>query len=155
MGDRDDLPYIVIERHDSGVGAFFWGALLGAAAALLLAPRSGAETQRELRERVFRLRNDAEDRVDDARDAVRTVVDRARDRVVDRVEAVRESVQARASQARDAIDTGRRAARDARAELEERIAEAKRAAHAEDSAPEVDVVVTDVVIEEPGPRDPS
>jgi gas vesicle protein len=157
MGDRDDLPYIVIERHDSGVLPFVWGALIGAAAALLLAPRSGNETQREIRERVFRLRDDAEQRVDDARGAVASVVERARDRVVDRIDSVRDVVQARAAQARDAVETGRQAAREARSELEDRIHEAKRAVQGDGgeldplAGAEIDIIVTDVIIEEPRP----
>lgn len=155
MGDRDDLPYIVIERHDSGVTPFFWGALVGAAAALLLAPRAGSETQREIRERVYRLRSDAEHRVDDARGAVRSAVERARDRVVDRIDSVRDVVQTRTAQARDALETGRQAAREARSELEDRLSDAKRAARGETTGAdaldgaEIDIVVTDVVIEAP------
>lgn len=30
MADRDDLPYIIIERRNGGLGAFLLGALLGA-----------------------------------------------------------------------------------------------------------------------------
>ena len=39
MADYDDdgVPYVVIERSGSGLVPFVWGALLGAAAALLLA----------------------------------------------------------------------------------------------------------------------
>jgi gas vesicle protein len=154
MGDRDDLPYIVIERHSSGAGPFFWGALFGAAAALLLAPRSGAETQREIRDSVRRLRDSAEDRVDDAREALLSTIDRARDEVSDRIDAVRGAVHTRTEHARDAVEAGRRAARDARSNLEERLEDAKRSArgetqaHAADADVEVDVIITDVVIEE-------
>ena len=163
MGDRDDLPYIVIERHGSGVTPFFWGALLGAGLALLLAPRSGAETQREIRARVERLRSTAEDHIGDARETLVDAVDRTRSTVQDRIDSVRDVVQARTSQARDAVDAGRRAARDARSELAARLDQAKRAARADadgradelvgeflDEAP--DVVVTEVIVEEPRPE---
>ena len=56
MRDHDDVPYIVIERSGSGMAPFVWGALMGAAAALLFAPKSGAETQRDLKERATKLR---------------------------------------------------------------------------------------------------
>jgi gas vesicle protein len=158
MGEHDDMPYIVIERRSGGVTPFLWGALLGAGVALLLAPRSGAETQAEIRERAQRLRTAAEDRVNGVRDAVSDSVTRTRDRIQDRIDSVRDSIESRAEQARNAVDAGRRAARDARSELERRVAEARggyRSApepEIEDEEPPVppapDVVITDVVIED-------
>src|SRR5690606_26431610 len=121
MRDSDDLPYIVIEKRSGGFGAFLWGALIGAGAALLLAPRSGAETQEELREGVRRVRSAAEGRVESARDTVH----RTRSRLEDRVGTVREQIDVRAKQAREALDSGRRAARDARSELERRVADVR------------------------------
>jgi len=47
------------------------GALVGAGLALLLAPRSGAETRRSLARKARRLADDARDRYDDARQRVR------------------------------------------------------------------------------------
>lgn len=167
MGDRDDLPYIVIERHESGVAPFFWGALIGAGLALLLAPRSGAETQREIRARVERLRSTAEDHLGEARETLVDAVDRTRTTMQDRIDSVRDVVQARTSQAREAVDAGRRAARDARSELTTRLEQAKRAARAgaDELADELaddlvgeyldatpDVVVTEVIVEEPRPE---
>jgi gas vesicle protein len=156
MRDYDDYPRIVIERESGGLGAFVWGALLGAGAALLLAPRTGAETQRELRERARRLRDTAEGRVNEARDSVTGAVERARGEVTDRISAVREVIETRADQARSAVDAGRRAARDARYDLERRVADAK-AAYQGGMDPvrdpgativEAEVVVTEVVIED-------
>ena len=152
MRDYDDLPYIVIERHSGGTSAFFWGALLGAGAALLLAPRSGAETQDEIRRSVQRLRDTAEGRADE----VRGSVTRTRNRFIDQIDTVRSTFEDRAERARDAIETGRRTALSAREELERRV-EAARSGVApspaiEDTPPDVDVVVTDVAVEEPGDR---
>lgn len=157
MRDHDELPYIVIEKHSGGgFTTFLWGALLGAGAALLLAPRSGEETQEEIRERVRRLREAAEDQVNEVRDTV----NRTRDRLQDQIDNVRDTVESRTGQAREALETGRRAARDARSELERRVAEAREsvvdALHDEDDddysdmglAPEIDVTVTEVVVEE-------
>ncbi len=116
MRDHDDVPYIVIERHSAGFGTFIWGMLIGAGAALLLAPRSGAETREELRERVDRARSAANDRVE----AAKTTVTRTRESIEDRVETVRdqfgdlrERIEARADDARDRIKSGRRSAMDA------------------------------------------
>jgi gas vesicle protein len=166
MGDRDDLPYIVIERHETNVAPFFWGALLGAGLALLFAPRSGAETQRELRQRVDRLRSTAEGRIDEARETLYDTVDRTRAGVQERIDAVREVVQARTTQAREAVDAGRRAAREARSELTLRLEQAKRAARADAGMSEdeladelvdeyLDVipdVITETILEEPRPE---
>ena len=74
MRDRDDVPYIVIERESGGgVGSFLLGALLGAGVALLFAPKTGKETQEELKVRAQQLRDAAEERV---RDASRQLEDR-------------------------------------------------------------------------------
>jgi gas vesicle protein len=116
MRDHDDLPYIVIERHSAGVGAFVWGLLIGAGAALLLAPRSGAQTQEDIRDRVRRVRSAAVDRVDSAK----YTVNRTRERVEDGVGAVKEQfgsvrdrISSRAEEARSAVESGRKSARDA------------------------------------------
>lgn len=158
MRDYDDYPHIVIERERGGFGTFLWGALLGAGAALLLAPRTGTETQRQLRERARALRDAAEGRVNEARDTVSGAVDRARGEVNDRIYTVRQAVETRADQARSAVEAGRRAAREARSDLERRVADAKSAyrggvdAFREPGATlvEAEVVVTEVVVEDPG-----
>ena len=157
MADHDDLPYIVIERQSGAAGPFLWGALLGAGAALLLAPRSGEETQREIRDKVTRARRDAEHRVTDTRDAMLGAMERTRDTVQDRVDSVRDALQSGADQARDAVDAGRRAAHDTRRDLEQRVADAKTAFREQDLAatprrPVADVVITEeIIIEEVGP----
>lgn len=116
MRDHDDVPYIVIERHSAGFGTFIWGMVIGAGAALLLAPRSGAETRDEIRERVDRARSAASDRVE----AAKSTVHRTRESIEDRMESVRdqfgdlrERIEERADDARDRIRSGRRSAMDA------------------------------------------
>lgn len=126
MGDYDDLPYIVIERRSGGAGAFLWGALLGAGVALLLAPRSGQQTQEEIRAQARRVRDAAEGRMRDAQDNVTGAVHRTRDRIQDRIDTVRDTVESRTERARQAIEAGRQAAREARSELERRVADAKQ-----------------------------
>ena len=157
MREYDDMPYIVIERRSGGVTPFLWGALLGVGAALLFAPRTGEETQEEIRRGVRRIRSAAEDRVHDVRDTVSGAVTRTRGRIQDQIDTVRESVEERADRARQAIEAGRRAALEARDELERRVEQAKDSySAAADAArsggmrqpPEVEVVVTEVVVEE-------
>jgi gas vesicle protein len=155
MADYDDVPYIVIERSEGGTGPFVWGALLGAAAALLLAPRSGQETQAEIRRSTLQLRDRAEGRLGEVRGAVTDAVQRTRDRVSEQVASVRDTIDSRADQARHAMEAGRDAARDARQQLERRVAEAKNAvggmaAATADMQPplEVDLVITEVTVEE-------
>jgi len=117
MRDRDDGPYYVIERESgSGVGPFLLGALLGAGVALLFAPRSGEETQRDLRERATKMRDAAEERVREAQEEIEERLESARSELMQRVEAVRE-----------AVESGRDAAHDARHELEEKLERSKAA----------------------------
>lgn len=165
MAEYEDMPYIVIERRSGGLTPFVWGALLGAGVALLLAPRSGEETQEEIRQSARRLRTAAEDRVNNVRDEVTGTITRTRNQLHDRLDTVRSVVESRADQARQAVDAGRRAAVDARSELQRRVAEAKESVQSvtdavRAAAPtgnsgastppsrDVNVVVTDVVVEE-------
>lgn len=160
---HDDLPHIIIETEAEGGGfsSFLLGALVGAAAALLLAPRSGSETQRQLREFATRLRDEAEEQVDGARSTVTGLVDRTRGALEDRISSVRGELETRADQARTAVDAGRRAARQAREELQRRVDDAKGAHRGgtvpsdfRDRAPDVvveEVIVADVTVEaDPG-----
>jgi gas vesicle protein len=116
MRNQDDGPYIVVEREGGGIGTFILGALVGAAVALLFAPQSGEETQREIRERAGRLRSAAEEKVRDAQRQIENRLDNARQGLNDGVDAVRE-----------AVESGRQAATDARTELERRLERSKAA----------------------------
>lgn len=162
MRDSDDLPYIVIERHTVSTSAFIWGALIGAGAALLLAPRSGVQTQEEIRAGVQRVRTAAEERVE----AARASAERARGRIEgqlgdvrERIVSVRDELDDRAERARDTFESGRRAAREARADLQRRVSEAKesygsrleRAGRGDptDEDIEVDIVFTEDPQEDP------
>ncbi|HZG41407.1 MAG TPA: YtxH domain-containing protein [Longimicrobium sp.] len=95
---REDVgqPRIVIEERGGGAGSFLLGVLVGAGAALLLAPRSGRDTQREIR-----------------------------GFVTGRVDAVRGAVDTGVEQARTAVHEGRSAAAQARTDLQRRVQEAK------------------------------
>ena len=114
MADHDDLPYIIIERRSGSFGSLIIGALLGAATALLVAPRSGRETRDEIRAGALRLRDRAED-------AVRGVTDQ----VNETIGGVRGEVEGRIDAARDAFESGRRAARETRLEMATRVREVR------------------------------
>lgn len=116
MRDRDEIPYVIVERDSAGLGAFLLGAILGAGVALLLAPRTGEETQRDLKERAVRLRDAAEERARGVHRQVEERLEQARGEVQERVESIRE-----------AVDSGRQAAQQARVELEGRIERSKAA----------------------------
>ena len=117
MRDRDEVPYIVIERDSGGgVGSFVLGALVGAGLALLFAPKSGEETQEELREQARKLRSAAEERVKEAQRQLE-----------DRLDDAREGARSRYEDVCEALDTGRAAAVDARGDLQEKLERSKAA----------------------------
>lgn len=116
MRDQDDGPYIVIEREGSGIGTFILGALVGAGVALLFAPRTGEETQKDIRERALRLKSAAEERMRQAQRQLEGKLEVARQGLHERVDSVKE-----------AVDSGRQAAVDARAELERKLERSKAA----------------------------
>lgn len=114
MAHHEEMPYIVIERHSPGLGAFLWGALIGAGAALLLAPRSGRETREEIAASAQRLRDRAEDMVRGVADTVDGTIRDVRGEVHGRIDA-----------AREAFEAGRQAARETRREMESRVREVR------------------------------
>ncbi|MYE34252.1 MAG: YtxH domain-containing protein [Gemmatimonadales bacterium] len=139
MSEHEQQPYVVVERRASGVVAFLCGALVGAGVALLLAPKSGRETQADLKEGARRLREGTGERLTDLRDTLGERYDRTRDRVETQVGAFRRNVADRQKKAGEAIKAGKDAARQARSDLEARVSESKeayRAALADGEAPE-------------------
>lgn len=125
MSEHQPQPYIVVEKHGSGFAAFVWGALVGAGAALLLAPRSGEETQRELREGARRFREGAGEKLTELRGTLEESGERAREEVEERVTHAREQVRDQKHRAEEALKAGKEAARQARSDLERRVAESK------------------------------
>ena len=116
MSDRDDVPYIVVERRSGGMGLFLWGALIGAGVALLYAPRSGAQTRQEIRDGAYRVRRRAEESVRRVQETVSGTVGDLREQVTSKMDA-----------ARDALDAGREAARETRQDIERRVRESRSA----------------------------
>jgi gas vesicle protein len=127
--DPDD-PYIVIEKHNGGVGDFLLGALIGAGVALLFAPRSGRETRADISRRA----RAAQDRVRDVAEGVtEQVVDSfegAKTRIEEQIETARSAIVAKKEQVSRAMEAGREAAHQARNDLERRLAETKAAYNA-------------------------
>jgi gas vesicle protein len=122
----DDDPYVVIEKHESaGVAPFLVGLAIGAGVALLLAPRSGAQTRQDIKRRARRVRNAARQTVQDVTDTVVGNFEDAKQRVEDRIDSVRQAIDLKKRQVSRAVDAGRAAAEEARLELEQRIAESK------------------------------
>lgn len=117
MRDSDEGPYIVIERDSGGgIGSFVLGALVGAGLALLFAPKSGAETQEDIKEQARKLRAAAEERVREAQKQLE-----------ERLEVVRDGVQDRYEDVKEAVHAGRTAAGDARTDLERKLQRSKAA----------------------------
>jgi gas vesicle protein len=117
MRDRDEAPYIVIERESGGgLGSFVLGALVGAGLALLLAPQSGEETQEEIKAGARKLKKAAQERAKEVQHDLEGRLNLARENLQSRVESVRE-----------AVDSGRQAALEAREELERKLERSKAA----------------------------
>lgn len=125
MDDRDDKNVVVIERSDGGLGAFLFGLAMGAGAALLLAPRAGEETRRELRNQGRRLRTSAVEKAEDLQELLSGGYEEARSRVERGVNTARDTMQLNKDSAKDAVEAGRAVASSAREELERRLSEAK------------------------------
>lgn len=123
----DGEPYVVIERHEAGIGPFLLGALVGAGVALLLAPRAGDATREMIGDSARRVRDRVLDAVDDAVDAAEARAEEARAELTDHVHSARDAVRRRTRQVVDAVEAGRAAAHEARSELERRIAQSKAA----------------------------
>lgn len=120
-------PYVIVERHEAGVGSFIVGLALGAGLALLLAPQSGEETRRSIARRARRAQDAAQDLVEDMSGTVADKFNDVRNRVEERIEATIDAVDAKTRKVSDAFQAGRAAARETRGELEHRIAERKAA----------------------------
>jgi gas vesicle protein len=124
--EHESSGIVVIERR-SGVGAFILGALVGAAVALLVAPRSGAETRRLLKAKGRDLLNAAGEKAEELRELVTEGYDRSKARVEQTLEAARRAVEERREATREVVDASKAAARSAREELERRLSEARSA----------------------------
>jgi gas vesicle protein len=120
-------PYVIVEKQGPGVGSFLIGLALGAGVALLLAPKSGEETRREIARRARRAQEAAQGFVEDVSGTVADKFQEVRSTVEERIEATLVAVDDKKRRVSNAYHAGRAAAREARGELEQRIAESKAA----------------------------
>jgi gas vesicle protein len=120
-------PYVVVERHEAGIGTLIIGLALGAGVALLLAPQSGEETRRRLANRARRAQEAAQGFVGDVSGTVADKFNDVRSRVEEGIEATLDAVDAQTRRVSKGFQAGRAAARETRGELEHRIAERKAA----------------------------
>ena len=130
IDDRSPDP-IILERGGGQVTAFIAGLALGAVAALLLAPQSGAATRREIarygkraRRAAERFAGDVRDRTEEAYDRARSEMRRGARAMRDAADDVVDGVKLRVDAGREA---GRAAAKAARDELRRRLADAEPA----------------------------
>ena len=128
--DEDEGPYVVIEKRSGGLGTLFVGLAIGAGLALLFAPRSGVETRQQLRRRAERMRDAAENAVDEVTGTVQDTFEAARQRVEEKIDAARDAIETTREEGQRAVDAGREGADQARADLERRLAETKAAYNA-------------------------
>jgi len=124
---EDDEPFVIVERHEPGIGGFVAGLAAGAMLALLFAPNTGVETRRELKQRARRVGRQAQDLVSEVTESVGQTLQDARQTVETRIGHARNAVELKRRQVTNAVDAGRMAAQQARVELEQRIAETKAA----------------------------
>ncbi len=123
----DDRIVMVEQGGSSGIGMLLLGLAVGAGAALLFAPASGQETRERIQREARRAGKRVKDLTDEASDELAGRVDRTRARFDERVEQARDAVRSRTQAVSDAVDAGREAAAQARVELERAVAESKRA----------------------------
>ena len=121
-----DEPYIVIEKHNDA-GSLLVGVLIGAAVALLFAPRSGQETRADIRRKARQAGDAVKSVAEDVTEQVADTYEGAKARVEEQIDSVRDAVVTRKRQVSRAIDAGREAALQARVELETQLAETKAA----------------------------
>jgi gas vesicle protein len=125
---EEDDPYVVIEKHDApSIAPFLIGLAMGAGMALLLAPRSGAATRRDIKRRARKVQRAAHQVATNVTDGVVGTFEEARRRVEEQIDTARQAIDLKRRQVNRAMEAGRMAAQEARDELEQRIAETKAA----------------------------
>lgn len=94
------------------IGATLLGAVIGAGAALLLAPRSGEETRRRLRDQADSLRTDARGRLVEGRMRATELIRSTQERAQDMIDRGQERLPEALSRSRQVVDeTAERAQR--------------------------------------------
>lgn len=83
---------MVIIKQGGGFGTFLGGAIIGAALALLFAPRSGEEMRSMIGERGSEMYDKAKYIAQDTRDRAQTAVSDARNKIEDTIQGVKSGV---------------------------------------------------------------
>jgi gas vesicle protein len=125
----DDERVVIIERDNGGssVGLLLLGLAVGAGAALLLAPASGAETRERLSREARRASQRVKDLTDELGEKLADQVEQARHAVDDRVTRARDAVSTRVQAVNEAVAASRDAASQARADIERAVEHSKQA----------------------------
>ncbi|HYV99247.1 MAG TPA: YtxH domain-containing protein [Gemmatimonadaceae bacterium] len=128
MTSEDRESPVIIERGGGQLTAFLIGLAIGAGAALLLAPQSGAQTRAAIGRRATRVRRAASRVADDLRERAEDAYESTRDGLARRARDAREGVEDVIDDVKSRVDAGRAAgraaARAARDELQRRLADA-------------------------------
>lgn len=121
MATRQDGPEVTVIETDTGASAkwFVVGALVGAGLGLLFAPQSGERTRKDISKRARKLRNEAEEKLDELGDQIEDRGRRIKGAVEDWADDVAEEVR----DGKRAIGRKADAARD---ELERRLSDARK-----------------------------
>ena len=108
---------------------FLLGTVVGAAAALLLAPQAGEDTREQIRERGIELKSRAVDLSEQGRKRAEELAVEARQRAAEAQERGRLALEEQRARLQDALDEGKDAAAKKREELMARL-EAEKAKRA-------------------------
>ena len=92
-------------KSNNGFGYFFLGVSVGAAAALLFAPKTGADTRNYLQSRAGDAAQQLRDQANQLRDQANQVMDQANEKLARGKSVVREQVNNLSA----AVDAGKRA----------------------------------------------
>jgi gas vesicle protein len=127
--DRDESVVVVRRGGGQVAAAFLIGLAVGAGAALLFAPQSGAETRADIARQAKRARRAATRMAEEVRerasDAYATARREVRHRAADARRGVEDVIDDDKSRVEAGREAGKAATRAAREELHRRLAEAK------------------------------
>jgi gas vesicle protein len=131
----EDEDVVYVEKGGSPILPFLWGAAVGAALALLLAPTSGEELRATIGSRARRLKDLAVDKAGEFEDQVEHSYERARAKVEEELDTARRYVGDTRQAAHEVVEAGKAAAGTAREELERRLSDARASRRAARQSP--------------------